>query len=521
MSAFRNHLVALVVSSLAMVLAACVFVVSTTNRALPFAGIGEQDIASPVRAHMRNGDMVVFREGAKLRGGALTGDGIRYDALRVNQSEAREVLLRDVLGLEAIERVANPGRTLVYSAGSIAVSAAFATALAVAIFGSCPTIYVDSAGTPALQAESFSYSIAPLLAKRDVDRLNVRADSAGRVRIEVRNEALETHYIDQLELLAATHRRDEIVLPAARAGLVAVSRIENVAAAVDSRGRNVAGLLAREDEAAFSSDDALLTMAANGEAPAEDYIDLVVPRPSGRDSLALLLKMRSSLLSTTVFYEHMLARPGIHSLDWVGRDLSHIASVARVAKWYTDNFGLRVLVHDGRDWRPVVRLMDFGPAAWRQVSAIVRDLPRGDSVRIRLAFTVDEWRIDRVAVAWGVRAAHPRTVPLSRTTNARGEALIAERAQLREADDRYLVTEPGSRFFAEFDVGQEAPGMERTYLVAADGYYSEWVRTEWIMAARDSVPFSTRTTKRDVLRSWRASKDSLEMRFFRDRVPVL
>jgi hypothetical protein len=67
-------------------------------------------------------------------------------------------------------------------------------------------------------------------------------------------------------------------------------------------------------------------------------------------------------------------------------------------------------------------------------------------------------------------------------------------------------------------VGRDA--IPRTFLVAVDGYYAEWVRPDWIRSARDSLPFSPATTTQDVLRAWVASRESLEQRFFRDRVPV-
>ena len=58
-------------------------------------------------------------------------------------------------------------------------------------------------------------------------------------------------------------------------------------------------------------------------------------------------------------------------------------------------------------------------------------------------------------------------------------------------------------------------------MVGTEGYYTEWVRGRWVQAARDSVPFSPkRTPIRDVLRTWRATRDTLEQRFFTARVPV-
>ncbi len=507
-----------VVLGFALVTAACVIVSSTTRIRPLTPGAAPVDVRSPLRVHMASGEVVVFTNGARVSRDQVSGAGIRHDVTRTRQAPASLVSMDSVIGIEVIERQINPGRTLLYSTVTLSASAVLAAALAVAIFGSCPTIYADSAGIATLQAESFSYSISSLLAKRDVDRLNVRPDSNGVVRLEVRNEALETHYIDQLELLEARHDPDEMLLPAARRGLVAVRNVKPVERIRDARGRDVARVLAREDEAAFGSDDALLRDAAEGRVAPEDHLDIVVPRDSQASELALVLKLRSSLLSTTIFYEHMLARPGARSLDWIGRDMSSIASVAGVARWYTDNFGLRVLVRDGERWRPVVRLMDFGPVAWRHVAAVVPNVSAGDSLHIRLAFAPDEWRIDRVGYSWQVRQVEPRVIPLARMRSSDGAQRGAERDQLRRADDRFLVTEPGSRFFAEFDAGKSAGA--RTFLIAADGYYIEWIRPSWIRSARDSLPFSPQTTQREVLQSWLAQKDTLERRFFRDRVPV-
>ena len=92
---------------------------------------------------------------------------------------------------------------------------------------------------------------------------------------------------------------------------------------------------------------------------------------------------------------------------------------------------------------------------------------------------------------------------------------------ISRVDDRKLVTSPGSRFYTYFDVGPNPPApTARTFLVAVDGYYVEWVRPAWITAARDTMPFSPRTSTREILATWLATRDSLQQRFFRDRVPV-
>ena len=516
---FRRRVVGFVVAGL--ILIGCV--ISTTTSAFRFAIPSEvarggvTHVESAFRAHMRDGSLVAYPRGATIGNGKIDGTGTRIDITRTKSVAATIVPLDSVLGLEIFERHVNPGRTAIYLPLSMVVSTAATVALLIAIFGSCPTIYADSAGVQVLQAESFSYSVAPLLAKRDVDRLDVTPDANGVIRLDVRNEALETHYIDQLELLEVRHAADELVVPAPRGTPVALRHVIAATTAHDRTGRDVRRLVANADESVFATVDSVLASAAHG-GPAEDYLELSVPRVAGRDSLAVVLRARSSLLSTEVLYDYMLGRPGPRALDWMSSDLSRITTLARLATWYTDNFGLRVSVWDGSQWRQVVRLMDFGPVAWRRVAAVVPAFGR-DSVRIRLSFAADEFRIDQANVSWDVRRTDPRTIAVHRVTVPDSGEVNGAAVALRTAGDRPLVTYPGQRFFAEFDAGRSA--TPRTFFVAASGYYTEWVRPKWIEGHDGATFGSGATTIQDVLRTWAMVKDSLERRFFTARVPVL
>jgi hypothetical protein len=516
----RRRLLAL---SLAFPLVVVACIVSSTNRARPLDTAGATRwVASPIKAHLRDGSIALFRDGANVGATGIVGNGKRFTPT-LDSMAIDSLPLADVVGVEAYEREINSGRTVVYSTITGAAAAVGAAALALVIFGSCPTIYADSAGVQTLQAESFSYSIAPLLEKRDVDLLTVRPDARNVIRLDVRNEALETHYIDQLQLLEATHRTDELIAPVAKGRLAALRNIGQAASLIDSHGRNVSAELAATDGVLFEATGAVRA-ASDSTARTDEFIDLTIPRPprrARRDSVAVLLHLRSSLLSTTIFYDHMLARHGARSLDWVGRDLGRITTVAQVAKWYSDRFGLRVSVREDGEWKQIVRLMDFGPAAWRTVVAMVPDRGGDDSLHVRLTFVADEFRIDQVAVSRDIRAVEPRTLSIARVTNSAGQPRDDARDALRDADERRLLTSPGDRLYAEFDAGP-APGAgrTRTYLLAATGYYVEWVRPAWIASATDTLPFSTRTTTREVLHSWIQSRDSLEGHFFVDKAAV-
>jgi len=512
----RIHLLAIG----SVVAGACIISSNTDTATVSRAALVGTVVQTPFRAHLLDGDVIVFDEGAKVDSIQVIGSGRRFDVLRATSVPSMGIALDSVLGFEVYQRTVNPGRTVLYSAAATTATVVGTAALAVAIFGSCPTIYGDSAGVPTLQAESFSYSIAPLLAKRDVDRMTVVPGPDGVIRLAVRNEALETHHLDQMEIVEVHHGAGEVAYPSPRGGALVVAEPATPASVRDGAGRDVSRLVARRDEAAFSTDDGLLDRAIAG-GPTDDQLTITIPRRMGRDSMALVLRARSSLLTTSVLYEHLMGRQGALALDWMGRDLSRITSLAKLGAWYGANFGMRVEVQDGGRWRQVIRLMDFGPTAWRDVAvALPSTSASDDSVRVRLTFPADAFRIDQAGLAYHARRAEQRRIPIARATDSHGAGRPDLVAMLARADDHEVETHPGDQFWIEFDAGRATPD-ERTFFFAAQGYYVEWLRPAWMKSAALTHPFSpANSSMRELLRSWKGGRDSLEAQFFIRRVPI-
>ena len=503
-----------------LLLAACVVVSTTTRNAMVDAReVAGTHVNAPFKAHLLDGSVILFDRGAEVGATRVSGNGRRFDVTRRQGEQTDGVSIDSVIGFEVYQRRVNPLRTLVYAPVSLVGSIISTAIIGAVVFGSCPTIYADSAGVPTLQAESFSYSISPLLAKRDVDRMTVTPDAMGVIRLAVRNEALETHHLDHMEILEVRHRADEMALPSPRGGALAASDFAT-ASVRDRAGRDVSRIVAKSDEIAFSTDDAFLNRAIQG-GPTDDQLTIAIPRRPGVDSVALVMKARSSLLTTSVLYEHLMGRQGALALDFMGEDLSKITTLAKLASWYGGNFGMRVEVQDGEGWRPVIRLMDFGPTAWR-VMGVAIPVARSvdDSVRIRLTFAADAFRIDHLGVAQHVRRAEQRIIPLARAVDADGKSRPDIVAMLAKADDREVETHPGDQFHIEFDA-DTASGTSRTFFFAAQGYYVEWLRPSWMKDAATAEPFaSSKTTIRDLLRTWRGGRDSLETLFFTRKVPI-
>jgi hypothetical protein len=479
-------------------------------------------VRTPVKAHLLDGSTVVYRTGVLVRAGRLTGPGTHYDLTLSNPREITELPIDSVVGLEsfrtAVDGGATVGLSVLATAGAVGLTVAVACAIDPKCFGSCPTYYSDSAGTPVLEAEGFSYSIAPLFESRDVDRLRARAGSDGTFRLEVRNEAFETHFLNHLELLETTHAPDEFVAPDPRGHPVAVARRSSPRSARDRTGRDVRDLLAHTEGLTYATaPDVLSGVSA---ADLEDEIELSFASPAGVDSVALVLRLRNSLLNTVLLYDIMLGDPGARSLDWQAVELSRVGTALELGSWYTSRMGLGVEVWRDTAWEPIARIKDTGPVAWKDVAVPLPNVG-GDELRVRLRFPADNWRIDRATLASSVRRPLVRTLRLGRVTATRGAAEPDAHAALLAPDGRYLETGSGHAFVATWDVGLDSVGTERTFLLASQGYYVEWVRQGWLTAARDTTPF--RPGDASLLRAlerWRQVQDTLEQRFFATRVPV-
>ena len=500
------------------------------------------ELRSPLKAHLVDGGTVVFRDGGTIGRGRLTGRGQLFPLLGGASTPRDAVPLDSIVGLETFEGKVLAAPTVVASIGATALGVVASAALAVAIFGSCPTIYSDSGAGQVLEAEGFSYALAPLLEHRDLDPLRVRTRPDGTVRLELRNEALETHYLNHVALLAVRHARGSQAVPDQSGHTVVVRALRPLTDATDRAGRDVRAMLATADGLLFTSDARTVDAAKVGDL--DDWIDVAADSLPPGDSIAVVLRLRNSLLNTVLLYEGMLG--GRDGADWLADGLQHIAGALDLSRWYVRTMGLRATVDGvppqvGGDPRiGHGRLGDVGPIAFRDV-ALVLPRPAHDArrVRVRLRFVADNWRIDRVAVAGTVERPLPVTLPVARvivpTPAGSGRATIdnppldgatldtAAVGALVEADDRYLETRPGQRMTLVFDRGvpDESADSTTTFLIAWQGWYNEWIRGGWLAHPTRTSPFVPGDAAvLTALHRWRARQATVERAFYATRIPV-
>lgn len=469
------------------------------------------DHRSPyLKAHLVNGDLLVLGSWrVDDEGRSVSGEGSRQDPDRNTLATGFLSVPLDSVALFETNTTHTAPQVvgMAVLTGASLVVTAICIANPKACFGSCPTFYFqDATGTePGLVAEGFSSSVAPSLEAADVDALPRVHPTGGRVRLTMRNEALETHVVRHADLLVVP--RD------GSAGAVVLSdgSFRRTGARIPPRtARGPEGdlrslLAARDGVERWSRSDST-------DLAARESLHLEFDAPRG-GRLGLLLAGRQTLLSTYLFYQTLAYMGGgagrwLAALERGSPDLRR-----RVSGLGEALGGIGVWIETAGDWVRVGEIQEQGPLA---VDEIAVPLPPGlaERVRVRLDMTRGKHRLDQVALVPLGDPVVPRRIPPSevlrdgrRDPEALGELIDPARV---------LVTLPGDCATLVYDVGGDPEDL--AIFLESRGYYLEWIRESWLAeedpSAVAEILLSPRRALRRMAPAFKATEAEMEAVFW-------
>ncbi|MCA9726981.1 MAG: hypothetical protein KC729_04805 [Candidatus Eisenbacteria bacterium] len=441
--------------------------------------------AGTIKVHLRDGSVLVLPTWTYDEStDEIRGSGEHWDALRREKTDGPISVSMDEVVLIETNRVLRSQRLV-----AVAILGGISTALTIhclsqpkACFGSCPTFYLEGDDVP--RAEGFSSSIAPSLERTDVDDLGEHRITGGRLLLTMRNEALETHVVRHVDLLAfpAAERGAEILAGTdGRYYRAADATPPGDCSGRDWASESVAPPSVQEAELAWCR--ALAAKDGDWRSVPADSVDLTTKEdffvtfdaaPAG--SLGLVVSARQSLLTTYVFYQ---------TLTWMGTQAgTWLAALERGDTIRESPLGtilgrIEIAVSDTRGgWIPVGTCGETGPLA-TDTWCLPLSPPPGvvwDPTHFRLRSTRGLYRLDRVALARIEDAGSPIRLQPTQVwseTGADPDAL----AELLDPLDA-LVTVAGTSHTLEFDVPPEL-GSRCSLFLESRGYYLEWMRREW------------------------------------------
>jgi hypothetical protein len=423
-----------------------------------------------LKAHMRNGDVVVFSAYEVSDDRRVRGPARRLDANRVLIADGDLAVEIDSVAVFEADRIATSGAVAPLAVLTVATAgmAVFCLTNTKACFGSCPTFYGAVGDSAALLAEGFSTSIAPSLEAADLDHLYRLRPRGRTVEITMRNEAPETHVIRYAHLIAARRALGSRVFAEPDGRFRIAEAVVPLTACASSEGSCLASVEA-VDQREWQS------RADSTDLAARETVDLSFVVPDSGE-YGLVIGSRQSLLPTYLLYQG-LAYLGSHVGEWLAALERGDARARAAAGGFGEVLGgIEVLLPDSAGDRAVSTVMESGPLAVDyKLIPLGRRGPGPLDLTLRL--TRGMWRIEYLALArLGGRPATRRIRPTAvLDRNGRPDADALRRLQDTVSA---LTTTRGDSYTLRF----ELPGSAEQYelFLASRGYYLEWMRSEWL-----------------------------------------
>lgn len=462
-----------------------------------YVGLGPGFVAfSPAGGRLEAFDLEQLLALTDASGGRIESDQVRLlleqrkvplvSAIALEQPDGKKLVdSGDVASVTRLGRHSEATRTgtMVGAVLDVAtVTLVVIAATSMSSGNSCPLVDSFDGTAWRLDAEPLGGAFYGAAERTDLARLDHAEEVAGEYRLRLRNDQQEIDHVDALSLRVVDHDPDAEIVPDARGGILALERGVPPAAGrplpaarVERRDADVAAALARSDDRLWVSD-------AWGREPSvaghlRDGVELEYPRPSGTGAV---LVVRAG---ATAHGGRLLRRV----LELHGRDLP--AFYARLGRDPSARAAFEAARE--REVLPTVRLWDG--AAWR-AAGFLRDLPSlarrdqavpldlrgldGGTVRVRIDGPPGLWSLDRAVLAQEAPGgvAGSVSVPPSRALLEDGTDVTA---RLAWSDGRRHSLRPRmDTVILSFPAPLRQPGLARTVLVEATGYYNVIVGTD-------------------------------------------
>ncbi len=422
-----------------------------------------------LKAHMKNGNLYVFDSWAiDDTKSTISGSATLYNSYREQISKGQFVI-----GLDSVALLETNILVESKSAKAITILAGISTAVTIfcitnpkICFGSCPTFYVSDGDSLRLQAEGFSSSIAPSLEATDIDALYYARPVNGEIIVEMKNEALETHVVRYVNILAVPTTEGNRVFKGQDGQFWQTTRLLPPVSTTCPEGDCLPQIFKADGIERFS-------LADSSYLGTKEEILFEFDVLPGK-SYGLVIGCRQSLLPTYLFYQ-VLAYMGSEAGYWLA-ELERKKLGDKHGEIEKIIGGIEVLEYSsGKNWRKIGYIKEHGP-----IATDFHLIPLGNistaKLRLKLRMTKGTWRIDYVALAELGKTStpirlHPYVVLRNGQEDYNARSILLDSTQV-------LVTLPGDSYILKYKLPDDSSHFE--FFLESRGYYLEWIRKEWI-----------------------------------------
>ena len=336
-----------------------------------------------------------------------------------------------------------------------------------ACFGSCPTFYARKNGNWNMMAEGFSSSIAPSFEKKDIDMLYWADVPEDTFSLKLTNEALETHVLRYVDLLAFPESGGDKVFATESGQFYRTSEIISPESCMAEEGECLNLIKDMDRKERFCATD------PKNLAKKEEII-LSFDNNSNSD-LGLLIGSKQTLLTTHLFYQ-VMAYTGKHYGSMVAEfENGNTYLKKQIQKLWDKLGGIEIFLQDeNKNWEKVDEIDEMGPIA---SDIHLAKLPSGkqEKVTIKLRMTKGLWRIDYLALASIIGEETP--VRLKPDLVLKDDSIDIDALKRLKEEVKPLITLPGDKYELKYKLHNDCNSQ---FFLDTKGYYIEWMREEWL-----------------------------------------
>ncbi len=432
-----------------------------------------------LKAHLKNGDICILRNSWTVSDSTnrLNGIGEKYDFNRRIVFQGKISIPIDSVALfETNEKIKNPesGRIAALSVltGIDLIFGIVCLTNPKACFGSCPTFYLNEKDNfHYADAEGFSNAILPSMEYGDIDALRDFPLSGRSLSLTMKNEALETHCVNDVKLYAFQKNENEQIFHTPANNFYLCGESHQPLRALAEEG-DITGLLNNSDrKERFSLSD------ENNLCSKEEII-LYFEEIKDGEPCGLILNFRQTLMTTYFIYSAMG-----YMGDEVGDVFANVENSAEKREVLENGLKKELGNIDVYVWDVVAARWVFqggynetGPIAINRQFMPFNKCGQDGRIKVKLVLNKGLWRIDYAALALVKEKVNPLVIEADSILN-KGK-IDPEALDAIRDPERHLISMPGSAYKFSFTLPLRHENY--AFFLYSKGYYLEWMRSHWI-----------------------------------------
>lgn len=431
-----------------------------------------------LKAHLKNGDVCILNDSWKIDTtlNIVSGNGIQYDFNRRQTFQGSiNISIDSVAIFETNAKILKPEEARIAAlslmAGLDVVVGVFCLTNPKACFGSCPTFYInENDNFHFADAEGFSNAISPSMEYYDIDALNNHRITNNIFSITMKNEALETHCVKNVKILAFPLKDGERVFQSPTNDFYLCESNYSLSLAKADEG-DITTLLKNQDrQERFSLSDA-------NNLSSKEEVYLTFDNVKSTDNLGLILNFRQTMMTTYLFYSAM---------GYMGDNVSDMFAILESDEKMRNKFDattkelgnidIYAWNEQNNNWEYQNGFYETGPIAINRQCISLENIQSNSKIKIKLVLNKGLWRMDYVSLTNIKKQVTPIEI-FPTTIYNKGKL---DKIALGEINspDKHLLSMPGSAYKFNFTL----PNADADYelFLYSKGYYLEWMREHWI-----------------------------------------